>query len=269
MAPLTATNTANYSITGTNGMAAINSAALDASQSNVVLSVGTLVDLGAYVVTVNNLIDQTARGNVIATNSQADFVASVYQLAAIGNPPLPGAQGVASNGLTITADGTSIGGTADQFEFGYQVVSGNFDLAVRVAALSLSDTWAKAGLMAREALVPGGRFAASLATPSINGCFFEWRDPAGGTTRSGGSFPDNYPNTWLRLNRVGNVFSGFASYDGQTWTLLASQTMAMSNHLYLGFAVDSDQTNQTVTAQFLQVSIVPSNAVVGTGGLSA
>jgi hypothetical protein len=264
MAAVTATNTANYALTGPDGTVAIASAAQDVSQSNVILSVGTMVDQSAYVMTVNNLIDQTARGNVIAANSQAAFVASLYQLVAIGNPLLPGGQGVLSNGLTIVGGGTAIGGTDDQFEFSYRLVSGNFDIAVCLAALSLSDTWAKAALMAREALAPGRRFAASLATPAINGCFFEWRDPAGSSTQSGGSFPDNYPNTWLRLNRVGNLFSGFASYDGQTWTLLASQTIALSNQLYLGFAVDSDEINQAVTAQFLDITNTPANAVVGT-----
>jgi hypothetical protein len=264
MAALTATNATNYSITGASGALAILSATQDSSQSNVVLSVGTMSNQSLYVVTVNNLIDQTVRGNVIAPNSQASFTASPYQSVAIGNPLLPGGQIVVSNGLTIASDGAAIGGTADQFEFSYRLVSGNFDLAVRLAALSLSDTWAKAGLMARESLAPGGRFAASLATPVINGCFFEWRDPADSANQAGGSFPDNYPNTWLRLNRVGNLFSGFASYDGQTWTLLASQTIAMSNQLYLGFAVDSDETNQTVTAQFLEITNTPANAVVGT-----
>jgi hypothetical protein len=83
-----------------------------------------------------------------------------------------------TNGLTIIGSGADIGGSSDQFDLSYRLVSGNFDIAVRLAGLSLSDTWAKAGLMAREALPPGGRFAATLATPSINGCFFEWRDPA-------------------------------------------------------------------------------------------
>jgi hypothetical protein len=260
--PASATNTANYSLTGPGGAMAIVSAAQDASQSNVVLTVATMTDQAAYVVTVNHLTDQTSGGNVIAANSQAGFVASIYASLAIGNS-LSGSQVVVSNGLTITSSGSSIGGTSDQFQFGYKVVSGNFDLSVRLAGLSLSDTWAKAGLMARETLTPGGRFAASLATPVINGCFFEWRDPANTTNQSGGSFPDNYPDTWLRLNRVGNLFSGYASYDGQTWTLLASQTITMSNQLYLGFAVDSDQTSQTVTAQFLQITNTPANAVVG------
>ncbi|MGO8929591.1 MAG: lamin tail domain-containing protein, partial [Limisphaerales bacterium] len=262
--PATATNTSNYSLTGPGGALAVLGAAQDASQSNVVLAVATMIDRSAYVVTVNNLTDQTSRGNIIASNSQAAFLASAYASLSIGNPLPPGGQTVLSNGLTITSGGNAIGGTNDQFQFSCKTVSGNFDLTVCLAGLSLSDTWAKAGLMAREALTPGGRFAASLATPAINGCFFEWRDPANSSNQTGGSFPDNYPNTWLRLNRVGNLFSGFASYDGQTWTLLASQTITMSNQLYLGFAVDSDQTGQTVTAEFLQITNTPTNAVVGT-----
>jgi len=259
----TATNIANYSLTGTNGAVTVLSAVQDASQSNVVLTVAGLVDQAPYSLLVNNLTDQTSRGNVIAPNSQASFTASIYLLTSIGNPSFPGSQMAGNDGLTLTGSGTAIGGTSDQFQFSSRTVSGNFDIAVCLSSLSLSDTWAKAGLMAREALSPGGRFAASLATPVINGCFFEWRDPASSSDQSAGSFPDNYPNTWLRLNRVGNVFSGYASYDGQTWTLLASQTIAMSNQVYLGFAVDSDQSNQVITAQFQQITNTSTNAVVG------
>ena len=264
MTPASGTNLANYSIASPGGTLSLLDATLDPSQSNVVLTVSSMTDQTTYTVTVNNLVDQTAHGNVIAANSQASFLASAYASSAIGNPPAPGTQVVSTNGLTITSSGSAIGGTNDQFQFSSKLVTGNFDLMVRLANLSLSDTWAKAGLMARESLAPGGRFAAALATPAINGCFFEWRDPAGTTNQSAGAFPDNYPNTWLRLNRAGNVFSGFASYDGNTWTLLASQTLTLSNQLYLGFVVDSDLAGQAVTAQFVQITNTPTNAVVGT-----
>jgi hypothetical protein len=262
--PATATNVLNYSLTGPGGTVAVLSAKQDATQSNVFLSVATMIEQNAYVVKVNHLTDQTSGGNVIAANSQAGFVASAYASQAIGNPAPSGGQMVASNGLTITSSGSAIGGTNDQFQFSYKLVSGNFDLSVRLAGLSLSDTWAKAGLMAREDLTVGGRFTASLSTPSINGCFCEWRDPANSTNQTAGNFFANYPNTWLRLNRVGNVFNSYASYDGQTWTLLNSQALTLSNQLYLGFVVDSDQTNQSVTAQFLQITNTPANAIVGT-----
>ena len=134
---------------------------------------------------------------------------------------------------------------------------------VRVAGLDLSDVWAKGGLMARESLSQGSRFAAAVATPSINGCFFEWRDPAASASSSTGNFPANYPFTWLRLKRLGNVFTGFASYDGQTWTQLGSVTIAMSNQVYLGFSLSSHGTNAT-TAQFLDEADVTGNTNVGT-----
>ncbi|MEI9960371.1 MAG: hypothetical protein WDM76_04340 [Limisphaerales bacterium] len=51
--------------------------------------------------------------------------------------------------------------------FSYQMRSGNFDVSVRVENLGLSDIFAKAGLMARETLDPGSRFAATTATPAM------------------------------------------------------------------------------------------------------
>ena len=260
----TATNLNNYALAGPGGSVTISNVIQDSTQSNVVLTVSSLTDHATYALTVNNLTDQTSHGNVIATNSQASFVASAYSAVAVGNPAASGGQLVSSNGLTLISSGASIGGTSDQFQFASKTVSGNFDVLVRVASLGLSDTWSKAGLMARETLAASSRFAASLATPAINGCFFEWRDPAGATNQSSGSFPDNYPNTWLRLSRVGNVFSGYGSYDGQTWTLLSSETITLSNQLYLGFVVDSDSTNQSVSADFVQITNTPASAVIGT-----
>jgi len=56
------------------------------------------------------------------------------------------------------AAGNDIGGSADQFNFEYQACTGDFDVSVRMAGLSPSDVWAKAGLMARETLDAGSRF---------------------------------------------------------------------------------------------------------------
>ena len=82
--------------------------------------------------------------------------------------------------------------------------------------------------------------------------------------RHRGNFPVNYPNTWLRLNRAGNVFTGFGSYDGTNWTQLGSATITMPSQIYLGLAVASDNTNQPTTAQFLNYENTPTNAVVAT-----
>ena len=201
--------------------------------------------------------------NTIASNTTVNFQALPYTLKDIGNPSVISTAVAAGNGINVTAAGNDFGGNSDQGNFSYQIRSGNFDVSVRVAGLGLSDIFAKAGLMARETLGSTSRFAASMATPAMNGSFFQWRDPAGSASSSAGNFPANYPNTWLRLQRVGNVFASYAGYDGQTWTQLGNATITMSNQVYLGFSVSSRSASQTTTAQFRDFGNV-TGAIVGT-----
>jgi len=254
----TATNRANYSIVGTNGSLFINSPNLDASQSNVVLSVASMIDAATYTLTVNNLADQSAAANVIAPNSQSVFIASVYTPVAIGGPTPAGGQVPAGNGLNISAGGADLGGTNDQGMFSYVQMTGDFDFKVRIDSLSLADAWSEAGLLAREDLTPGAQEVSAMATPSISGCYFQSRTATNGPTSLAGAFPVNYPNTWLRLKRVGSVFSGYAGTDGQNWTQLGTVTASMANTLYFGFAVASHNPGQVATAAFRDFGTVAS-----------
>ncbi len=152
----------------------------------------------------------------------------------------------------MTGGGTDIGGTSDAFQFAYQTRSGDFDLRVRVASLSLKDPWAKAGLMARSANAnANSMFAAALATPNLNGCFFQYRSAAGIGAVSGGGVPINYPYTWLRLQRSNLTnWTGYASFDGTTWATLGSIVMAMGEPVYIGYAVSSYANGVANTVQF-------------------
>ncbi len=249
ISPVTATNIANYSVAGTNGSRAISSAALDASQSNVVLTVSSMTDRASYTLTANNLTDQAATGNVITNNSKAVFVASVYNTLAVGNAT-PGNQVPAGNGLNISGGGTDIGGTSDQFQFSYLQRTGDFDVKVRLESLSLAGAWTEAGLVVREDLSPGARAASVVATPSISGCYFQTRSAVSSATTLAGAFPVNFPNQWLRLKRAGGDFTGYAGFDGQNWTQLGSATLALPATVYFGFAVSSHDPDQLATAAF-------------------
>ena len=245
--PASATNLLNYALTG--GIT-ISAAVLGADNRTVALTASPLTMGANYTITVNNVRDRAATPNTIAANSQFTFTATDLTPQDIGNPALPGSSLSVSGGKDVTAAGSDIGNTSDQFHLEYQLRSGDFDVKVRVAGLVASDAWAKAGLMARETLDAAGRFAASLATPSVSGCLFEYRDPAGGSANTAGTFPANYPNTWLRLQRIGNQFTSYAGYDGTVWTQLGSAYIAMSNTVFFGFAVTSHNPNQTTVAQF-------------------
>jgi len=256
-----ATDVANYVFT--NGLA-ITSAALAADNFTVTLTTAPLVYGSNYVVVINNIHDRASTPNDIATNTLASFTASLFAPQDIGSPVIASTVAYTSNGVNISSAGNYIGGSSDQFNLEYQLQTGDFDLTVCLAGLGLSDLWAQAGLMARASLDAGSPFAAALATPGMNGDFFADRTTTNGLAVTSGSFPANYPNTWLRLNRVGNLFTGFGSYDGTNWTQLGSVTIAMPTQIYVGLAVASHNISQLTTAQFLDYETTPANAVVAT-----
>ncbi len=251
--PATATNISNYVFT--NGISVL-AASLNPDNVTVVLTTSPMTYGTNYSIVINNVRDRMNLPNTIATNTTINFQALPYTLANIGNPTMLSTATVAGNGINVTSVGSDFGGTNDQGSFAYQLQSGNFDVSVRVADLGLSQIFAKAGLMARESLSSNARFAATIATPTMNGTFFEWRDPAGSPNITTGNFPANYPNTWLRLQRVGNMFNSYAGYDGQTWTQLGSATITLPNQVYLGFSVSSFSSNQVTTAQFRDIVAV-------------
>ena len=257
----TATNIANYAFT--NGLA-ITGAALATNNFTVTLTTAPLVYGSNYAIVINNICDLASTPNFIATNTLVSFTASPFAPLDIGSPAIASTATYTSNGVNVSSAGNYIGGTSDQFNFEYQLQTGNFDVTVCLAGLGLSDLWAQAGLMARASLDAGSPFAAALATPGMNGDFFADRAATNGLAVTSGSFPVNYPNTWLRLNRVGNVFTGFGSYDGTNWTQLGAVTIAMPAQIYLGLAVASHNTSQPTTAQFLDYETTPANAMVAT-----
>ena len=158
--------------------------------------------------------------------------------------------------------GTDIGGKSDQFHFFYQTFSNDFDVSVRIESLANSDVWAKAGLLARETLDANSAGVTVLASPTLSGCFFETRSVAGGALTLKGSFPVNFPQNWLRLQRTGDVFNGYASLDGQTWSLLGSTSLIITNPLYFGLAASSHTTNLMTSARFRDLSFV-TNGIIG------
>src|SRR5206468_3229639 len=155
------------------GSLAILSASLGASPTNVILVTTGQIEGVTNTLIVNGIYDQCGGNNLIAPDSRVTFVALAYAQADIGNPTPGGVAAAVAGGYNVTGGGADIGGTSDQFQFTYQQRSGDFDLKVRIDALSFSDTWAEAGLMARESLLPGSRLAATIATPTVSGSYFQ------------------------------------------------------------------------------------------------
>jgi hypothetical protein len=227
---------------------------LGATASSVVLITSAMSYGTTYTLTVNNIKDAAQTPNTIAANSQITFVATEYAPVDIGAPTLAGTTVPVPGGVDVSGAGSAIGGLADQFQFGWQQRSGNFDVQVRLEDVTITDAFLQAGLMIRESLDANARFAASFASSPQLGCYFQSRTSAGSSATTAAPrnrFPVNYPYTWLRLQRVSNAVNGFASLDGRLWTSLGSASFAsLPTSLYLGFAVSSDSEQHLATARF-------------------
>ncbi len=246
-----ATQLANYNIPGVD----LVSATLSGDYRAVTLSTGPLTFGTDYTITVSGVRDRAVAANMIAANSPFTFLAADFFPQDIGTVSQPGSLVFAGTGVDMTVAGGDLNSASDLFNFGYQQRRGDFDVKVRVQGLDFADPWTMAGLMAREDLGTNSRYAGVFCTPSIVGTFFQARTNTGALPQAMGTFPVNYPATWLRLERVGGTrFNGYASYDGHTWTLLGTAYLSVSSTIYLGFAVASHSPEQSVSAQFRDFS---------------
>lgn len=168
----------------------------------------------------------------------------------IGSTSVPGTVTALPDGIRLTAAGEDLGGTSDHCFFLCQTRAGDFDVKVRVANLTAVDVWTKAGLLARETLEPTSPFAAVLTTPALSGTFFSSRAASGASASMTGAFPANLPNSWLRLVRTGQTFTGYASIDGGSWQRLGGSALALTNEVWLGLVVASHQPQTAATAEF-------------------
>jgi regulation of enolase protein 1 (concanavalin A-like superfamily) len=178
----------------------------------------------------------------------------------IGSPGLAGS-GAFNSGTgvwTLTGSGGDIWNSFDQFNFASTSVSGDSTVIAEVTSLSNTDPWAKAGLMFRDGTDPGAGNVALVATPG-NGVSFQWRATAGGSSNytniSSVPIPTASAPVWLKLVRAGNVFTASYSTNGTTYTVVGTQTIALSTSLLGGLVVASHNNGLLATATFANVAV--------------
>src|SRR5687767_3009648 len=158
-----------------------------------------------------------------------------------------------TNGYELRSPSRDIGGTADAFHFAHQQRTGDFDVQVRGENVTITDAFVQAGLLVREGLDAGSRFVGIFSSSGQIGAFLESRATASAATqlaRPSLHFPPNYPQMYLRLQRSGNVFNGYASFDARTWELMGTTTMTLPASVFFGMGLASHNTNKIATAVF-------------------
>jgi hypothetical protein len=162
----------------------------------------------------------------------------------------------------MTASGADIWNDADEFHYAFKTLSGVGSIVAQVLSVDNTDPWAKAGVMFRDSLERGSKFAAVYITPG-SGCRYQARVDADAAATSDTSVVTSEQTAitapyWIKLERdfAGN-FRGYYSSNGTTWQMMSwgAQNISMGSNVYVGLAVTSHNAVATCEGIFSNVTI--------------
>ena len=161
---------------------------------------------------------------------------------------------------TITAAGTDIWNNADEFHYAFKTLTDSGSIEAQVLSVENTNGWAKAGVMIRETLDAGSKFAAVYITPD-NGCRFQAR-----ATTDGAATSDTAVATaeqmaitapyWVKIDRAAaGSIRGYYSSDGLSWQPMSwgPQSIPMASSIYIGLALTSHTAGVACEAKFTNV----------------
>jgi regulation of enolase protein 1 (concanavalin A-like superfamily) len=242
--------TLTYNWTFVNGPGTVNF-----TNANAASTAATFSNAGVYTLRL------TATDSALAGSADLSVL--------VGGPlPSPwidqdiGTVSIAGRGSFLTGtfiergSGADIGGSSDAFHYIYQPLNRDGAITARIVTQYNSDPSAKAGVMIRETLTSGSKYAAVVITPSTS-IVFQRRTKTNGTTANttatGTQLVVPY---WLKLTRTGNSLASYYSSDGLTWTSGGSASVTMGTSVFIGLAVTSHTAfSSTVTID--QVNLAP------------
>ena len=170
---------------------------------------------------------------------------------------------------TMTAGGEDIWYASDQFHFAWKMLSGVGSIVAKVESVDNTDDWAKAGVMIRESLEPGSKFAAVYITPG-NGCRFQARLATGVDAQSDSSIATEEQKAisapyWVKLERtIAGDFNAYYSSNGVNWSPMAwnPRNIQMNMDVHIGLALTSHNPTAACQARFSDVGF-PSGSITG------
>ena len=141
--------------------------------------------------------------------------------------------------------------TSDESGYIKYQLCGNGSITAHIAGLTLPGF---AGIVMRESDAPGAKkVAMAYQGASAIARYVRYTD-------NGAAYP-SYINAfgarWLRIVRTGNIFRGYYSVNGVTWTYAFAVTVPMNNCIQVGLIAWGTNANSVVTATFDHVVIDP------------
>jgi outer membrane protein assembly factor BamB len=181
---------------------------------------------------------------------------SLFSCTDIGGATPAGTQAQSAGSWTVSAGGSDIWDTADQFRFIWQSLAADGSATAHVASVGSTNPWSKAGVMLRAGSTADAAYYALFVTPA-NGLDLQYRSATGATTTQVVTTGVLAP-IYLRVTRTGTTFTAYTSTDGTTWTPVPGSSVTLTGltgTLFAGLAVVSHDSTHLVIATFDTVTL--------------
>jgi len=210
-----------------------------------------------------------------------------WQYTQIGITPYDKKGGAVYNESTnqyILSGSGSIGGKSDNFDYMYQMISGDFEFIAKIDSIPKYENEVRSGIMLRESLTSNSKFimisdnwkkygenieilSRTQTGGSMTSAFF--KNSSGTEVKNTGGSSDNYDiPKWMKLKREGDKITLSVSNSGTDWTDNARQpytltTTINTNNVYIGLAVDSNSgtggKNYFTMSKFSNLKLISDN----------
>jgi Ricin-type beta-trefoil lectin domain-like/F5/8 type C domain/Alginate lyase/Protein of unknown function (DUF1349) len=180
----------------------------------------------------------------------------------IGGATPTGSSSYTGGVWTIQGGGSEVWSTNDSCHFTYQALTGDCAIIAKVESVQNTTISAKAGVMMRTSLTQGSPRAWMAVTPRVQ---FEQNIQGlavyGGTNYSNKAYDIPNASYWVKLERFGNIVTGYVSPDGTNWaaTDVGRFDAPLPSTLYVGLMVCSTANGTLNTSTFSNVQITGGN----------
>jgi regulation of enolase protein 1 (concanavalin A-like superfamily) len=214
----------------------------------------TAAKIDSFHYTISDGLNNSEQASVVVTIKSKSDASYPWLSVDIGNTAHNGGFTKSGDSHIVKASGSDIYGNSDNCHYAYQVAEGDCEIVAKVTDVENTHPWAKAGIMIRESLSASSKNA-FIFVSAENGIVTQVRTNSGGNTDSPNRNSELRAPYWVKLQREGDVFTGYISPDGKRWTELASGSVPISDKAYIGLALTSHTNEQICTAQFNNVKI--------------
>jgi len=178
----------------------------------------------------------------------------------IGGAAPAGSSTYANGKWNVQGAGYEIWGSNDSCHFAYKALTGDGAIVAKVESVQNTNVSAKAGVMMRTSLDQGAPRAWMAVTNRVQA---EQNMPKlavyGGTNYGNKALAiaNSAPSYWVKLERIGNVITGYVSPDGTNWaaTDVGRINTPLPDTIYAGLVVSSVANGTLNHAVFSNVQI--------------